>query len=89
MSANIESSDAATPLAVSVDTARQLTGLGTTTIWGLIKEGRLEVARVGRRTLILYRSLQRLLSLPSEAMQLPRRRGRPRKIETSAPLNAA
>jgi hypothetical protein len=50
------------PLTVTVATAKRLTGLGHTTIWGLIKCKTLEVVRVRRRTLIVYRSLQDLLS---------------------------
>jgi len=89
MSANLGDTtlEGTPPLAVSVDTARRLTGLGTTTIWGLIKDRKLEVARVGRRTLVLYRSLQRLLSPPSQFE--PRRRGRPRKTAAPTPLQAA
>jgi hypothetical protein len=50
------------PLTVTVATAKRLSGLGHTTIWDLIKCQSLEVVRVRRRTLIVYRSLQDLLS---------------------------
>lgn len=50
------------PLSVSFQTARQLSGLGLTTLWALAKANRLELVRVGRRTLITYPSLERLLS---------------------------
>jgi hypothetical protein len=50
------------PLTVSVDTASQESNLGRTKIWEMIRDGRLEVVRVDRRTLVIYRSLERLLS---------------------------
>jgi excisionase family DNA binding protein len=49
------------PLTVTVPTARKISGLGNTKIWALIKDGKLEVVRVGRRTLVTYRSLEALL----------------------------
>ncbi len=49
------------PLAVTVATAKKITGLGSTTIWLLIKEGKLETATVGRRRLVLYRSIEKLI----------------------------
>jgi hypothetical protein len=70
----------ATPLAVTVAIARKLSGLGNTTIWALIKSRKLESTSIGRRRLILYRSLERLLSLePAEITPQRRRRGRPSK----------
>jgi hypothetical protein len=53
------------PLTVTVTAARKISGLGNTTIWGLIKQGKLEVVRIGRRTLITFRSLEALLT-PAE-----------------------
>jgi hypothetical protein len=50
------------PLTVTVATARKISGLGNTTIWGLIKQRKLEVVRVRRRTLITFRSLEALLA---------------------------
>ena len=50
------------PLAVSFQTARHLSGLGLTTLWALAKAKRIELVRVGRRTLITYASLEKLLS---------------------------
>jgi excisionase family DNA binding protein len=52
-----------TPLAVPVRTACNLLGIGHTTMWGLIKSGRVKTARIGRRRLIIFASLQALLSL--------------------------
>lgn len=53
------------PLTVTVATTRKISGLGNTTIWALIKQGKLEVVRIGRRTLITFRSLEALL-VPSQ-----------------------
>jgi hypothetical protein len=66
------------PIAVTFATAKQISGLGLTTLWKLAKEHRLEVVRVGRRSLITYRSIERVL-LP-EQTPITRRRGRPRKL---------
>jgi hypothetical protein len=50
------------PLTVTVAMARQISGLGNTTLWALIKNGTLESVSVGRRRLILFPSLERLLA---------------------------
>jgi excisionase family DNA binding protein len=62
------------PLAITVQQACELSGLGATTIWAFLKDGRLEAVRVPgvRRTLVSYSSLARLLA-PQSAPQ--RRRG--------------
>jgi len=52
----------AKPLTVTVAMARAISGLGNTTIWALIKSGKLESVRVHRRRLIVYRSLEKLLA---------------------------
>ena len=46
------------PLAVSVKNACQLLGVGNTTIWGLIKDGRVKTVSIGRRRLVIYSSLE-------------------------------
>ncbi len=71
------------PLAVTVQRACELSGLGATSIWGFLKDGRLEAVRVPgvRRTLVSYPSLARLLAPPSAAQPQPRRRGRHRKSD--------
>jgi excisionase family DNA binding protein len=46
------------PLAVTVKTARDLLGVGNTTIWAMIKNGRLRTINIGRRRLIVYASLE-------------------------------
>lgn len=49
------------PLTITVRVARQLSGLGHTTIYKLIKERKLKTATVGRRRLIDYSSLETLI----------------------------
>jgi len=67
------------PITVTVLQARKLSGLGNTKIWELISVGTLESVRVGRRRLITYRSLEKMLR-PMADEPARRRRGRPRKI---------
>ena len=66
-----------TPITVTFATAKTITGLGLTTLWKLAKEKRIEIVRIGGRSLITYRSLQALLT--PTASEAPPRRGRPRK----------
>ena len=72
-----------TPLAVTFRTAKKLSGLGLTKLWGLAKQGRIQLVYVDRRTLISFPSLQAMLT--PQAASGPqfshprRRRGRPRK----------
>lgn len=72
------------PLAVTVRRACELSGLGPTTLWAFIRDGRLEAVRVPgvRRTLVSYASLARLLA-PAAEMPAPRGRRRPRKNTTA------
>jgi excisionase family DNA binding protein len=63
-----EAGEAAKPITVTVQSARRLLGLGNTSIWKLIGEGRLETIRVGRRRLILYRSIEDLITSGSDAV---------------------
>jgi hypothetical protein len=57
------------PIAVTVQRACELSGLGPTSIWGFLKDGRLEAVRVPgvRRTLVGYSSLVRLLTPPESS----------------------
>jgi hypothetical protein len=72
------------PITVTVKRAREISGLGATTLWALIKSGRLRTVRVAGidRTLVLFGSLQELLrpsATENTATPPPRRpRGRPR-----------
>jgi hypothetical protein len=70
------------PLAVTVRRASELSGLGLTSIWAFLRDGRLEAVRVTgvRRTLVSYPSLTRLLTTSSSSAPRPRKRGRPRKL---------
>jgi hypothetical protein len=68
------------PIAVTIAKACELSGLGPTTIWAFLRDGRLDAVRVPgvRRTLVTYKNLTELL-VPASASQQPRRAGRPRK----------
>jgi excisionase family DNA binding protein len=59
--------DGAKPLAVSVETACKLLGVGKTSMWALIKSGRVRTVSIGRRRLVIYASLEMLLSEPGAA----------------------
>jgi excisionase family DNA binding protein len=52
----------ARPLAVSVKMACKLVGVGNTTMWALIKAGRVKTVSIGRRRLVIYSSLESLLA---------------------------
>ena len=49
------------PLAHPVHTAAQLLGIGPSKTWALIREGKIRATRLGRRTLITAREIERLL----------------------------
>jgi len=70
-----------TPIAVTVRRACELSGLGPTTIWTFLEDGRLEAVRVPgvRRTLVGYASLARLLAPASDSPPTAPRYGGPRK----------
>jgi hypothetical protein len=71
------SRDALKPITVTLLKAKQLSGLGYTKLWELIGTGELQTVRVGRRRLIIYESLCRLLA--PDGQPEGRLRGRPRK----------
>jgi excisionase family DNA binding protein len=48
-------------IAVSVSEAAKALGVGRTSVYNLINEGRLEVFKLGRRTLIKTASIRRLV----------------------------
>ena len=48
------------PLTVRISTAVQLTGISRSRLYELIQSGELEIVKVGRSTLIPYRSLKAL-----------------------------
>jgi excisionase family DNA binding protein len=49
------------PLTVTVQEARRLTGLGNTTIYKLIGQGKLRTTKIGARTLVIYQSIKALI----------------------------
>ena len=70
------------PISHTIPKVCALTGFGPTTIWKLIREGRLKVVRVPgiKRTLVTDESVVDLLR-PTSVLEppQPRRRGRPCK----------
>jgi excisionase family DNA binding protein len=58
------------PLTVTVKTARQITGLGNTTIYELIGDGTIESLKIGNKRLILFASLERLAT-PTRSTETP------------------
>jgi hypothetical protein len=52
------------PLTVNFKIATAISGLGPTTLWKLIADGRLDHVHIGRRALIIFKSLERLLTTP-------------------------
>lgn len=59
MSTNANSHD---PLAYSIAEACRVSSLGRTRIYELAKEGKIDLVKLGRRSLITAESLRRLLS---------------------------
>ncbi len=57
----VHSEDTMDPITTTIEGARAASGLGRTKLYELIGEGRLEIVKVGRRTLIKTASLRRLL----------------------------
>lgn len=49
------------PIALSINDTAKALSLGRTSIYALIREGRLEAIKLGRRTLIKAESLRRLV----------------------------
>jgi excisionase family DNA binding protein len=52
----------AKPLAVTVKRACELIGVGNTTMYELIHDGRVKTIRIGRRRLVIYHSLEKVVS---------------------------
>ena len=49
------------PIAVSIRAACEIAGIGRTTAYKLIREGKLQSATVGRRRVVIVASIMRLL----------------------------
>ncbi len=50
------------PIAISITDAARVLGLGRTSIYALIKEGRLETVKLGSRHLVKAESIRRLVA---------------------------
>lgn len=50
------------PLALSINDAAKVLGLGRTSIYAMIADGRLDAFKLGRRTLIRMESVRRLVA---------------------------
>lgn len=48
------------PITVTVATALAVTGLGRTKFYELVRAGRIRTVSIGRRTLVVYASLEQL-----------------------------
>ncbi len=53
------------PITVTVVTALAVTGLGRTKFYELVKAGRIRTIPIGRRTLVVYASLEELTTAPT------------------------
>jgi excisionase family DNA binding protein len=81
------------PLAISVRSAAKALGVGMTTIWGLIRKQELRTAKIGRRRLVVYRSLEDLIDSAARSKATgnnqrgshPHRLRAEQKSETPAP----
>jgi excisionase family DNA binding protein len=49
------------PLTITIDDTKKAIGLGTTKIYELINEGKLETVKIGRRTLVKTASIRALV----------------------------
>ena len=58
----------AKPLTVTIKRAREITGLGNTTLWKLIKDGQLKTISVGRRRLLVFSSLEAMVNVSSSTV---------------------
>ena len=70
MKAEIVSGDIP-PLCVTVEEACRLLGVSRSTVWSLIGRGKIRVARIGRRTLPLYKSLEALVTPEIDDFRAP------------------
>lgn len=75
------SAPAVEPLACSVPAVADAINTGERFVWNLISEGKLEVSRVGGRTLVIWASVKRLLE---ENKQRPPKIT-PRRVRNVAP----
>lgn len=57
------------PVTISITGAAKALGLGRTSIYALIKEGRLETVKFGRRHLIKTESIRRLINIKEKGAE--------------------
>ncbi len=55
------------PVSVTVKGAARMTGLGESTVWALLADGRLQGTSIGRRRLVLVSSIETLLGISEAA----------------------
>jgi hypothetical protein len=48
------------PLLITASRARRILDVGNTKFWGLVKSGRIQMAEVGKRRLVVYASIEAL-----------------------------
>jgi excisionase family DNA binding protein len=63
------------PLAISINETAKALGLGRTSIYAMIADGRLEAFKIGHRTLVRMESIRRLVASPERDVPVPLRRG--------------
>jgi hypothetical protein len=68
------------PLTVTVAEARRITGLGLTTIWALIAKKEVDSVLVGRRRLVMFASLRRLLTPQNDDQIMQERSAAARRL---------
>ena len=75
-----------TPFTISVKRACRVLDVGQTTLWAMIRDGKLRVVRLGGRTLVIYASIPELLSSLQRAATpskvIPRKRNAGKSVAT-------
>jgi hypothetical protein len=78
------------PLAVTVRTAQDLIGIKNTKIWELISDGTVETVSIGKRRLVIFSSIERLIeALRQKQSERSRSRRTDRAIEASVSARRA
>jgi hypothetical protein len=81
---NRDSSAGLKPLSVTVRTAQDLIGIKNTKIWELISDGTVETVSIGKRRLVIFASIERLIeALRQKQPERSRSRQMDRAIEAS------
>jgi hypothetical protein len=74
------------PLSVTIHAASQITGEPRTKIYEGLKTGKLKAKKSGRRTLILYGSLQQYIADLSDAKFTPPKQPNPEQVRPTEKL---